>query len=120
VADVREHRLDLLRGTLRETLVEGGFERYRAVVEPLTGEFDLVDIALAAVSLIEGAEVREEDAVELQPAFLNEPPPQVRTGPAGRGGPGSRGGAEPRTPTARARPPGKPHSPSPMASSSSG
>ena len=32
VADVREHRLDMLRATLRETLVAGGFDRYRAVI----------------------------------------------------------------------------------------
>jgi ATP-dependent RNA helicase DeaD len=70
VADVREHRLDLLRGTLRETLVEGGFERYRAVVEPLTGEFDLVDIALAALSLADAEARGAQVTAELAPATL--------------------------------------------------
>ena len=50
VSDMREHRLDMLRGSLHEALVAGGHDRYRAVVEALSDEFDLVDIALAAIS----------------------------------------------------------------------
>ena len=56
VADLRERRLELLRANLRDALETGGHDRFRGVVEPLTEEFDVVDIALAAVSLIEGAE----------------------------------------------------------------
>ncbi len=55
VADLRERRTEILRANLREALLGDGFDRFRGVVEPLTDEFDLVDIALAAVSLIEGA-----------------------------------------------------------------
>ncbi len=77
VADLRERRLELVRANLREALLAGGHDRLRGVVEPLTEEFDLVDIALAAVSLIDGAEVRAEDEVELAPASLGVP-----TGPA--------------------------------------
>jgi ATP-dependent RNA helicase DeaD len=73
VADVREHRMDLLRGTLRETLVAGNADRYRAVVEPLSEEFDLVDIALAALSLADAEARAAEDAAELAPARLPEP-----------------------------------------------
>jgi ATP-dependent RNA helicase DeaD len=76
VADVREHRLDLLRGTLRETLVGDGYDRYRAVVEPLSEEFDLVDIALAALSLADAEARGTEDVAELAPATL--PPPSAR------------------------------------------
>ena len=36
VADLREHRLELLKASLREALVAGAFERYRAVVESLS------------------------------------------------------------------------------------
>jgi ATP-dependent RNA helicase DeaD len=105
VADVRERRMDLLRGTLRETLVGDGFDRYRAVVEPLADEFDLVDIALAAVSLADAEARGAEDTTELAPATL---PPTAST--RGRRGTGTgaherprRGtpaapGAEPRTP----------------------
>ena len=55
VADLRERRTEILRANLREALLGDGYDRFRGVVEPLTDEFDLVDIALAAVSLIEGA-----------------------------------------------------------------
>ena len=55
VADLRERRTEILRGNLREALLGDGYDRFRGVVEPLSDEFDLVDIALAAVSLIEGA-----------------------------------------------------------------
>jgi ATP-dependent RNA helicase DeaD len=90
VADLRERRVEILRGNLHEALLAGGHDRLRGVVEPLTEEFDLVDIALAAVSLIEGAGVPVEDEVELAPASLHDTAPPVRMGPAGRGGPAGR------------------------------
>ncbi len=74
VADVRERRLDLLRGTLREALLADGTDRYRAVIEPLSEEFDLVDIALAAVSLADAEARGEEDTAELAPAMLPSSP----------------------------------------------
>jgi len=99
VADLRERRVEILRGNLREALVAGGHDRLRGVVEPLSEEFDLVDIALAAVSLIEGAGTREDDEVELAPASLQQagPPPRRAGGPIPRR-PGAppRGGAGPR------------------------
>jgi ATP-dependent RNA helicase DeaD len=105
VADLRERRLELLRANLRDALETGGHDRFRGVIEPLTEEFDLVDIALAAVSLIEGAETRDEDEVELAQASLQQPGPGPNRGPGsgprspGRsfGGPGSaQGGPPPR------------------------
>jgi len=93
VADLREKRLDLLRATLREALLGDDLERFRAVVEPLADEFDLVDLALAAVSLVDGA-TRTEDELEVPTATLPSPggarraagPPGV--GPGGGGGRG--------------------------------
>ena len=102
VADLRERRLELLRANLRDALETGGHDRLRGVVEPLSEEFDLVDIALAAVSLIEGATTRDEDEVEIAQAFLGAAPGgpgSAGMGPRGRGtpppfGPGQgRGGA---------------------------
>ncbi|MGZ9277368.1 MAG: DEAD/DEAH box helicase [Candidatus Limnocylindrales bacterium] len=119
VADLRERRLELVRANLRDALTTGGHDRFRGVVEPLTEEFDLVDIALAAVSLIEGAELRDEDEVELAEASLQQGGPTRVPGPGGarrggptpfpgprgpfRGGPGGRpgprpGGGAPQTP----------------------
>ncbi len=93
VADMREHRLELLRGQLRETLLADGFDRYRAVIEPLAEEFDVVDIALAAVSLAAGDATREEDDVEVAPAVLPSGAPRFAGPDERRGfGPGARSG----------------------------
>src|SRR5690242_11476951 len=55
VIDVRARRLELTRGTLREALLEGGFDGFRSVVDALGAEFELPDIAAAAVKLLHGA-----------------------------------------------------------------
>ncbi len=111
VADLRERRLELLRANLRDALETGGHDRFRGVVEPLTEEFDVVDIALAAVSLIDGAERRDEDEVELAQASLQQPFAGPSRGPSGPGGP--RRGGVPAFPGAggfggRGGPPGRP------------
>jgi ATP-dependent RNA helicase DeaD len=51
VADLRARRLELTRSALHETLLEGDLERYRVVMEALADEFDVVEVALAAVKL---------------------------------------------------------------------
>jgi ATP-dependent RNA helicase DeaD len=51
VADLRNRRLELTRAALRESLLTDDFERFRGVVETLTDEFDVVEVALAAVKL---------------------------------------------------------------------
>ena len=77
VADLRERRTEILRANLREALLGDGYDRFRGVVEPLTDEFDLVDIALAAVSLIEGAGAQDADDVEFSsPPLVAGPPPR--------------------------------------------
>jgi ATP-dependent RNA helicase DeaD len=51
VLDVRAKRLEITRGSLREVLVAGDLDRYRVVVESLAAEFDVMNIAAAAVQL---------------------------------------------------------------------
>jgi ATP-dependent RNA helicase DeaD len=51
VADLRTRRLELTRAALRESLLKDDLEAFRAVVEPLGEEFDLFEVALAAVKL---------------------------------------------------------------------
>ncbi|MEA2578762.1 MAG: ATP-dependent helicase DeaD, partial [Chloroflexota bacterium] len=104
VADLRERRLELLRANLRDALETGGHDRFRGVIEPLTEEFDVVDIALAAVSLIEGAETRDEDEVELAQASFQQPGP----GPNRGAGSGPRSPGRPPSGPGRA-PGGPPH-----------
>jgi ATP-dependent RNA helicase DeaD len=56
VADLRARRLDITRASLREQLLAGGLDDVRVVVETLAQEFDIVDIAAAAVKLAHAAE----------------------------------------------------------------
>ena len=116
VADLRERRLELLRSSLRERLaVDGGdggtprdgdgsgdggspagLERYRAVVEALADEYDAVEIALAAIALLDAEEARDDAELEIAPAMLpQDRPPRPAGGalrpPPGRPGP-DRGG----------------------------
>ncbi|MDB5385524.1 MAG: cshA 1 [Planctomycetaceae bacterium] len=79
VADLRTRRLDLTRAAIQETLLEGDMEHFRVVVESLSGEFDLMNIALAAVKLAHQATVGDTEEPEEIP-----PPRQSRERP-GRG-----------------------------------
>src|SRR5690349_488715 len=51
LVDLRTRRLELTRAALRETLVAGDLDGFRVVVETLAEEFDVVDVATAAVKL---------------------------------------------------------------------
>jgi ATP-dependent RNA helicase DeaD len=91
---VRERRLELLRASLRERLAggEGGEEgtgardldRYRAVVEALADEYDAVEIALAAIALLDAEEARDDADVEIAPAALPMDRPMRPAGQPGR------------------------------------
>jgi ATP-dependent RNA helicase DeaD len=66
VADLKTRRLELTRASVRESILEGGLDRFRVVVEALSDEFDLVDIAMGAVKMgheatITGSEGDEEE-----------------------------------------------------------
>jgi ATP-dependent RNA helicase DeaD len=49
VADLRARRLELTRASLRETILAGDLDPFRVVVESLAREFDVLDVAAAAV-----------------------------------------------------------------------
>ena len=55
VADLRARRMELLGASLAEALLRDDLDRYRAVVEPLAGEYDPFEIPLAAASLADDA-----------------------------------------------------------------
>jgi ATP-dependent RNA helicase DeaD len=68
VADLRARRLELTRAALAETLGDADDnDRYRVVVDTLTDEHDLMEIALAAVRLVHEAS-GVDDADEI-PSF---------------------------------------------------
>ncbi|MEO8695893.1 MAG: helicase-related protein, partial [Acidimicrobiales bacterium] len=51
LADLRTRRLELTRAALREILLSDDMENFRVVVESLADEFDVMNVALAAVKL---------------------------------------------------------------------
>ena len=51
VVDLRERRLELTRAAIEETIAGGDLDHFRVVVEALSGEHDLMDVATAAVKL---------------------------------------------------------------------
>ncbi len=55
VAEVRARRVDLTRALVRETILEDDFDGFRVVVESLADEFDVMEIALAAVKVAHAA-----------------------------------------------------------------
>jgi ATP-dependent RNA helicase DeaD len=65
VADLRAKRLDITRAALRERILAGGLDGTRVVVEALAAEFDIVDIAAAAVQLAHTAVAGEGDDHEI-------------------------------------------------------
>ncbi|GGM58718.1 DEAD-box ATP-dependent RNA helicase CshA [Thermopolyspora flexuosa] len=65
VADLRARRLELTRAALEEILLEGDLEGYRVVVETLADEFDVMEVALAAVKLAHEAGGGIEDEEEI-------------------------------------------------------
>jgi ATP-dependent RNA helicase DeaD len=65
VADLRSRRLELTKASLRERLVAGGFDDVRVVVDSLSDEFDVIDIAAAAVALLHAASAGDGDEAEI-------------------------------------------------------
>jgi ATP-dependent RNA helicase DeaD len=65
VADLHARRLESTRAALRERLIAGNLDRTRVVVEALSTEFDIVDIAAAAVALAHTASGGEKDDREI-------------------------------------------------------
>jgi ATP-dependent RNA helicase DeaD len=55
VADLRSKRLELTRASLRERLLQGNLDEVRVVVQSLAQEFDVIDVAAAAVQLAHAA-----------------------------------------------------------------
>jgi ATP-dependent RNA helicase DeaD len=71
VADLRARRLELTRAALEESLLEDDdLERFRVVVETLADEYDIMEVALAAVKLAHqtgGAPADEEEIPQVAP-----------------------------------------------------
>ncbi|SCL35387.1 ATP-dependent RNA helicase DeaD [Micromonospora nigra] len=95
VADLRTRRLELTQAALRESLLEDDLEPFRVIVETLSDEFDLMEVALAAVRLaheatLPGTADEEEEIPQIS----------VRAPRESRGGHESRGERRPSRPRA--------------------
>ena len=104
VADLRAKRLELTRASIHERLLAGDFDDVRVVVESLAQEFDIVDVAAAAVKVAHAVVAGDGEERELP-----TPPP----GADGRGRPPVREpwrgpAAGPREPRRRPRDDGRP------------
>ncbi|MBE1489803.1 DEAD/DEAH box helicase [Plantactinospora soyae] len=100
VADLRTRRLEMTRAALHESLLEDDLEPFRVIVETLTDEFDVMEVALAAVRLAHestGGTVDEEDIPQV--AFRGD-----RDGRPRRDGGRDGGRDERRTGAGRSRP----------------
>lgn len=65
VADLHARRLEATRAALNESLLEDDLARFRVVVETLTDEFDLMEVALAAVKLAHEARGGTDDEQDI-------------------------------------------------------
>jgi len=78
VADLRARRLESTRAAIHEHLLTGDLDGYRVVVETLAAEFDVLEVALAAVRLAHeslGGTTEDEEDI---------PAPTAPTATAGR------------------------------------
>ncbi len=111
VADLRVRRLELARATLREALIDGGFEPFRGIVESLAEEYDVMDIAAAAVKLLEANNNEDEADIPNAEVRAERPPrddgkrPFFREKPSGGERGTERGPARPARPDASERKP---------------
>lgn len=83
VADLRHRRLELTRASLREAVLAGDLDPFRAVAAELASEFDPMDVAAAAVKLAHEASHAEAEAAADEQDLPIAP---VECGPASRAG----------------------------------
>jgi len=77
VADLKARRLEITKASVREHLVGGDFADVRVVVESLADEFDVLDIAAAAVKMAHAASTRDGDEQELNAPLADVRRPAV-------------------------------------------
>jgi ATP-dependent RNA helicase DeaD len=78
VADLRAKRLELTRASLRERLIAGDLDDVRVVVESLADEFNLLDVAAAAVKLAHLATTGDGQEQDLAAPVLRQEPKRER------------------------------------------
>jgi ATP-dependent RNA helicase DeaD len=95
VAELRTRQLELTVATLRETIVGDDLERFNGVVDTLSEEFDVIDVARAAVKLAHeatGAIDDQEEIPDVGPRGRSDQPGHRKSGRKGERGSQGRGG----------------------------
>ncbi len=87
VADLRTRRLELTKASLREGILAGDLDAFRSIVESLAEEFDVMDVAAAAVKQLELSSGGSQDEKEIPAAEPRRDRPErsERSGPPARG-----------------------------------
>jgi ATP-dependent RNA helicase DeaD len=77
VVDVRARRMELTGAAVREVLEAGDYQNYCVLVDSLSTDFELRDIAAAAIKLAHGEEGEAEE-VDIAPPPRSERPPREK------------------------------------------
>jgi ATP-dependent RNA helicase DeaD len=100
IHDLRARRLELIRASLEELLVGAELDTYRVVIDSLASDYDIVDIAAAAIKLADDSGESTEDQEEIPSAELPRRErgarKEIRSGRGERGFPGDREERQPR------------------------
>jgi ATP-dependent RNA helicase DeaD len=90
IADLRARRLDVTTAALRESLLADDLDKFRVVVERLSDEFDVMEVALAAVKLAHEASGASDDDQEIPDVRVEARKPaavsRARSAPGGGAG----------------------------------
>jgi ATP-dependent RNA helicase DeaD len=101
VADLRARQMELSIDQVREALASDGLDRFRVVIDALADEYELTDIALAAVKLVHeasGATDDDEEIPDIPVRAERDRPARGQGGRNDRPGRPDRGGREDRGP----------------------
>jgi ATP-dependent RNA helicase DeaD len=88
VTDLRARRLELTRAALQASLETDDLERFRVVIDSLTDEFDVENVALAAVKLLHEAAGGDIDHEEIPSVAVSRRSPDAQEHAPRRGGSG--------------------------------
>jgi ATP-dependent RNA helicase DeaD len=94
ITDLRARRLERTRAAVYEGLMADDLDRYRVVVESLTSDFDLMEIALAGVRLAHLAGNPGEEFTDIPEPRLSAPHADRRPSSSGRPASGRSGGSK--------------------------
>ena len=75
VADLRARRLEMTRASIREVLLAGDLDHFRVVVDSLAQEFDIMDVAAAAVKAADAKESGAEEEQEIPTVAVRQDGP---------------------------------------------